>query len=90
MGWKGHPHGLKEKKSLACRTPVKRCLDAMTNDRVYRKSISIEEAIQELRKCGNQFDPKIKTFVRIIEKQEDLMRQQIRYCGAVIQGNYNF
>lgn len=34
--------------------------DAMTSDRPYRKAMSHEEAIEELKKCsGTQFDPKV-------------------------------
>ena len=34
--------------------------DAMTSDRVYRKALSREEAIAEIkRNSGTQFDPKI-------------------------------
>ncbi len=32
----------------------------MTNDRVYRKRISEEKAIEEMKRCsGTQFDPKV-------------------------------
>ena len=34
--------------------------DAMVSDRVYRKGMSIEDAIKELRRCSpDQFDPRI-------------------------------
>lgn len=34
--------------------------DAMTSDRPYRKAMSTDEAIEELKKCsGSQFDPKV-------------------------------
>ena len=32
--------------------------DAMTNDRPYRKALSTESALAEIRRCsGTQFDP---------------------------------
>lgn len=32
--------------------------DAMTSDRPYRKAMSVEEAVEELKRCsGEQFDP---------------------------------
>ena len=40
--------------------PICDAFDAMTNDRVYRKGLSIEFAINELRRGANkQFDPKM-------------------------------
>lgn len=34
--------------------------DVMTNERIYKKAMSKEEAIEELKRCaGTQFDPKI-------------------------------
>lgn len=57
---KGYPQGLKgteiplESRILA----VVDAFDAMTSDRVYRKAMSIDEAIEELMEnAGTQFDP---------------------------------
>jgi len=46
--------------------------DAMTEDRVYRKVLSENEALKEmLDDAGTQFDPKIvKAFVKCILRQE--------------------
>lgn len=46
--------------------------DAMTNDRVYSKAKSKQEAIKELKNCsGKQFDPKIvEIFCEIIQNKE--------------------
>jgi HD-GYP domain-containing protein (c-di-GMP phosphodiesterase class II) len=34
--------------------------DAMTTDRPYRSAISVDEALEELRRCaGTQFDPEV-------------------------------
>jgi len=58
----GYPQGLKgENIPLLSRIlAVVDAYDAMTNDRVYRKKMSKEEAKQEiLRNSGTQFDPEI-------------------------------
>jgi len=64
---KGYPRGLKEKGiPLFSRIiAVADSYEAMTADRVYRKKLSDDEAVNEIRKCaGSQFDPKIaKVFV---------------------------
>lgn len=58
----GYPLGLKgEEIPLIARiVSVVDAYDAMTNNRVYSKKISKEEAIKELQRCeGSQFDPSI-------------------------------
>ncbi len=59
---KGYPDGLKgEEISIGARILcVVDCFDAMVSERPYRRSMTIEEAIIELKRCaGTQFDPKI-------------------------------
>lgn len=59
---KGYPDGLKgEEISIGARILcVVDCFDAMVSERPYRRSMTIEEAIIELKRCsGSQFDPKI-------------------------------
>lgn len=59
---KGYPRGLKGMEiPISCRIlAVADAYDAMTNDRVYRKAMSSEDAICELRKnSGTQFEPSI-------------------------------
>lgn len=59
---KGYPRGLKgEEIPLVCRImAVADAYDAMTNDRIYRKAMSHEEALCELKSnAGTQFDPHI-------------------------------
>ena len=67
---KGYPKGLKgEEIPLLSRIlAVVDAYDAMTEDRVYRKAMSKEEAIMEiLANAGEQFDPEIaKIFIGII------------------------
>ncbi|MGC8734548.1 MAG: HD domain-containing phosphohydrolase [bacterium] len=59
---KGYPDGLKgEEIHLYARiVAVADAFDAMTSDRSYRKSMKVEDAVQEiLRNSGTQFDPKV-------------------------------
>jgi HD-GYP domain-containing protein (c-di-GMP phosphodiesterase class II) len=67
---KGYPKGLKgEEIPIQARIiAVADAFDAMTSERSYRKPLSFDVAIQELRKCsGRQFDPKIvEIFIEII------------------------
>ncbi len=67
---KGYPRGLKgEEIPLSCRIlAVADSFDAMTNDRVYRKAMEKEKAIQEIESnAGTQFDPRIaEIFVKIM------------------------
>jgi HD-GYP domain-containing protein (c-di-GMP phosphodiesterase class II) len=61
----GYPSGLKSDQiPLPSRIlAVTDAYDAMTNDRVYRKSMAREEAVAELKKnAGSQFDPQIVSF----------------------------
>jgi len=58
----GYPEGLKGEQIplLARIISVADAVDAMSSDRPYRKSMSKEEIIKELRRCsGSQFDPEI-------------------------------
>ncbi len=68
----GYPRGLKEEEIplLSRILAVADAYDAMTEGRVYKKAVSNEEAIEEIRKnAGRQFDPDIvKIFMEIMEK----------------------
>ncbi|GAB6107427.1 bifunctional diguanylate cyclase/phosphohydrolase [Fusibacter bizertensis] len=67
----GYPLGLKGKEiPLECRIlSLVDSYDAMTNDRPYRKALSIEVAIAEIKRCsGTQFDPEmVEIFCAFIE-----------------------
>ena len=68
---KGYPLGLQgENIPLACRIlAIADAYETMTNDRPYRKAMSSEEAIAELRRCaGTQFDPAlVERFIKALE-----------------------
>jgi len=46
--------------------------DAMTEDRIYRKAITHEAALEEIKRCaGTQFDPNVvEVFARILESRD--------------------
>ena len=73
---KGYPSGLKGKDiPLFSRIiNVVDAYEAMTADRPYRKKLSEEYAISEIKKCsGTQFDPKIaKLFVEKVLTKQDI------------------
>lgn len=65
----GYPHGLKnEEIYIGARFfTIADTLDAMTNDRPYRKALSFEVFLEELERCsGAQFDPQaVEIFLSI-------------------------
>ncbi|RQD74829.1 MAG: HD-GYP domain-containing protein, partial [Candidatus Syntrophonatronum acetioxidans] len=69
---KGYPRGIREKNiPLGARIiGVADAYDAMTTDRVYRKALTREKALKELKRCaGTQFDSKVvNAFLRVWEK----------------------
>lgn len=68
----GYPLGLKgEEIPLECRIlAIADAYDAMTRDRPYKKAVSHEEAVEELKRCaGTQFDPRlVAKFIEVIER----------------------
>ncbi len=71
----GYPLGLKgEDIPLECRIlAIADAYDAMTSDRPYRKAMTTEKALEELKICaGTQFDPHlVDVFVKIIAEKKD-------------------
>lgn len=71
---KGYPHGFKgEEIPRLCRMlTIIDSFDAMTTERPYQPTKSVEEAIIELRACaGSQFDPELtEFFIEYIESRE--------------------
>lgn len=68
---KGYPVGLKGKEiPLECRIiAIIDAFDAMTNDRPYKKRISVQEAFAEIENCADsQFDPElVGKFISLIK-----------------------
>ncbi|MBC7335258.1 MAG: diguanylate cyclase, partial [Clostridia bacterium] len=70
----GYPRGLRgEEIHLLSRIlAVVDAYEAMTTDRPYRRALSHEEAVAELKRCaGKQFDPDlVRIFVRLVAGKE--------------------
>ena len=68
----GYPQGLSGKNipKLSRLLAIVDSFDVMTHDRVYKKAISVENAVQELRQCsGTQFDPEmVEAFLKLLEE----------------------
>ena len=76
---KGYPDGLVgEKIPLGARIiAVVDAYQAMCSDRPYRKKLSQEKAIEELKKqTGSQFDPKIvQVFLDVLGKRDESLKR---------------
>jgi len=76
---KGYPYGIAgEEITLKARLlAVIDTFDAMVTDRPYRKSLSFDDVIDELKKgSGTQFDPVIlNAFLEMIREREDLLEE---------------
>lgn len=70
---KGYPNGLKhgELSLLARIISVADAFEAMTSDRPYRRALTIEESVEELkRNSGTQFDPEVViALIKVLEEE---------------------
>jgi HD-GYP domain-containing protein (c-di-GMP phosphodiesterase class II) len=78
----GYPRGLKGEQIpvLARILAIVDAYDVMTNGRPYKKAISHDEAIAELRRCaGTQFDPRlVQLFIETFNDRKNLHREKGR------------
>ncbi|NOT02567.1 MAG: diguanylate cyclase [Phycisphaerales bacterium] len=85
----GHPDGLRgEQIPIGARILlVANAFDAMTTDRVYRTSRSINEALEVLQlQAGEQFDPRaVLAMETLIEARRDDIRGRIRETADVMR-----
>lgn len=79
---KGYPDGLKgdEIDDLTSILIIADSFDAMTTDRCYKQKRTIEEAMEEIRRCkGTQFNPKIAdVFLTVLENEKGILFAGIR------------
>ena len=72
----GYPIGLSGNEiPIECRIlSIADAFDAMTSDRPYRKAMSAEQAVKELRKfAGSQFDPELLTvFCELLQQEGEM------------------
>jgi diguanylate cyclase (GGDEF)-like protein/PAS domain S-box-containing protein len=72
----GYPKGLRGKSipRISRVLSIVDAYDVMTHDRPYRKALTREQAIAELKRCsGTQFDPVlVKMFIEILEETEHM------------------
>jgi len=77
---RGYPQGLEGKKiPLPSRIlAVADSFDAMTENRVYRKAMPKEEALEEIRRnSGTQFDPQVASaFLQLMAKSSSNLQKQ--------------
>lgn len=68
----GYPHGLAGKSipKLSRLLAIVDSFDVMTHDRIYKRAMSVQSAVQELKQCsGTQFDPEmVDAFLKLLEE----------------------
>ena len=71
----GYPQGLAEEAIplLSRIVSIADAYDVMTNERIYKKTMSKDAAVEELKRCaGTQFDPVlVEKFIEILSKSSD-------------------
>jgi diguanylate cyclase (GGDEF)-like protein/PAS domain S-box-containing protein len=69
----GYPHGLAGSSipKLSRLLAIVDSFDVMTHDRIYKKAMSVESAVNELKACsGTQFDPEmVETFLKLLAEE---------------------
>lgn len=60
--------------------------DAMTTKRTYNKPMTLEESIEQLKRCsGTQFDPKIAdVFIELLQQEPEILKDSL---GITIDEN---
>lgn len=84
----GYPQGLKgEEIPFGARiVMVADAFHAMTSDRPYRKALSRETAVLEIRRCsGTQFDPRVVEAFLLVLAEEDAQRERRRGKPAPVE-----
>jgi len=78
----GYPEGLKgtEIPLLSRIISIVDSYDAITNDRPYRKALTKEKAIAEIKRCsGTKYDPKlVEVFLRLLMVSEDIDKGYVK------------
>jgi HD-GYP domain-containing protein (c-di-GMP phosphodiesterase class II) len=68
----GYPDGLKGEEIPFGARIISACdaFDAMVSARPYRPAMSVDEALEELRRCaGSQFDPQVEAVHQVVGEQ---------------------
>jgi putative nucleotidyltransferase with HDIG domain len=87
MDGQGYPEGLGgDEIPLGSRILfVADAFEAMTSDRPYRKGVSIEEGIEELRRCaGTQFDSEVVARMAELVEQGEVQATPLRAADSAV------
>jgi len=84
MDGRGYPGGLDATNmpQLARIICLADCFDAMTTSRTYRTALSVDAAVEEIRRCsGTQFDPRLADVFLNLDLSA-LLHEAREYCGT--------